>query len=146
MLKWISDKLVIILSALLLSSLLGATIVSKLYIESQKDLASLTEKHRAIQGILDSCSKSKDNLIESGEATDEVVTNIKQKLLVLQSEQETALVALDSLKNKQCQPRQLGDNRNVPDNEVQLDSRLGDELSGLLDKVHKRGSTNLPTR
>ena len=143
---WIKDKLIAILGILLICSVLGATITAKLYLESQKSLASLTEQYRESQRVLGECTESKAKLLKSKTATEDVVLVNQEKLAILQNEKDTYLSQLAKLKSKQCQTTQTRGVQDVQDNEVQLDGSLGTELTSLLDKVYKRGSVDTPSR
>ena len=103
--NWIKSKLIIILSTLLVCSALGGSVATKLYLESQKDLTSLTEQYKSLQRDYGELVESKDKLTESCEVTKKSLRDVLVKLGNIETTTTTSVTGIETYKPKCVQPK-----------------------------------------
>ena len=103
--NWIKSKLIIILSTLLICSVLGGSVATKLYLESQKDLTSLTEQYKSLQRDYGELVESKDKLAESCEVTKKSLRDVLVKLGNIETTTTTSVTGIETYKPKCVQPK-----------------------------------------
>jgi chromosome segregation ATPase len=103
--NWIKSKLIIILSTLLVCSALVGSVATKLYLESQKDLTSLTEQYKSLQRDYGELVESKDKLTESCEVTKKSLRDVLVKLGNIETTTTTSVTGIETYKPKCVQPK-----------------------------------------
>lgn len=111
-------------------------IVTTLYYRSDTHLKEATIKLQQATDGLKVCSEAKHKLEESHEASNNVTYLQNEKLRRLEGEKDSLLERLAQLPRKDCKKSDELNTQEVENEEIDIDSRVPDDISKLLDESY----------
>lgn len=119
---------------------LYASLASYLYLGSLKELSSLQEQYKSLQGHLQEEIDSKAKLKESIKQDEQHSKDLQEKLSNAEKEKETLQGKINNIPSKRCPKQQGVEYVPIEANVADIDDRLPDELIGVLKQSDSQAS------
>lgn len=130
-------------------ALISAVLFYGLWQSTSGDLESLKTQYNQSQALLEDCNKSKQKLLDSYQSTEKIVDNHQTALRGLEDEEDKFVQQLNNMSSNDCLVKNTKTEAVKSDkkaNVADLNDQLPDDLAGLLDTVHRQGSSSSTSR